>query len=298
MKTSCYRFFFLYIILLGLCTGLISCQDWTDEKLIATLTKKCDYNLIGISGPYSTEPYVEVEYCKDDGRGNNIIVSEMVTPPVLLGGHKINVLCDSIIEIVGHGNNESKYKTTGNYRLVLKHQYGKNESEYFRIINHSLDKSIEYFIAGTQQMQTDNNGCNGLNVIDVMPTIYYKRAPIYYLLCPEKKYTQNLQGSSFDCNDIFYFTGDRCGDLEVKQAWTVDEVMALYRAEFNNSPEIKLYIDTHFSSLGRLSNAIRSNNPYVKFKHFYGVIMPNEELKGNSDLPLLATPSLFDDNFN
>jgi hypothetical protein len=67
-------------------------------------------------------------------------------------------------------------------------------------------------------------------VSDVMPTIYYKHAPVYYLLFPERKYMQNLQGNSFDCSETFYFEGNRCGDLKLDQAWSVEEVMALYRS--------------------------------------------------------------------
>jgi hypothetical protein len=145
-------------------------------------------------------------------------------------------------------------------------------------------------------MKTNGSGCNGLGVFDVMPTIYYKHAPVYYLLFPERKYTQNLQGNSFDCNEVFYFEGNRCGDLEMDQKWSVEEVMALYRAEYNNSSDVMLYIDNHFDDFGRLSKVLHSGNSYAKYKRFYGVIMPGEELKGSVDTPLLATPSLFDDD--
>jgi hypothetical protein len=57
-----------------------------------------------------------------------------------------------------------------------------------------------------------------------------------------------------------------------------------------------LYIDIHFDDFGRLNKALYSGNSYVKYKQFYGVIMPGEELKGGADMPLLATPSLFDDD--
>ena len=72
-------------------------------------------------------------------------------------------------------------------------------------------------------------------------------------------------------------------------------MMGLYRAEYNNDPEIELYIDTHFDDLGRLNKALHSGNPYVKYKRFYGVIGPGETLTGGSDIPLLATSSLWGD---
>lgn len=204
----------------------------------------------------------------------------------------VNISCDSIIEITGHSHKESKYKTTGNYRILLKHQYGEAEAEYLYIINHSTDKSIEFFVAGSQDMKINGNGWE---VIDVMPTVYYRHAPIYYLLFPKKKYTQNLLGSSFDCDDMFYFENSRCGNLELNQAWSVDEVMDLYRVEYRNDPETELYIDTHFDYLGRLNKALHSNTPYIKYKRFYGVIMPGETLIGGNNIPSLATPFLFDD---
>lgn len=285
----------LKLFIMMICLSLVSCQNWTDEKLVATVSKTCKYNIIGITGPESTEPYVEVRYCKDDGHGNNVIVKEMLCPPILFGGHPVNISCDSIIEITGHGHKDSKYKATGNYKILLKHQYGEGEAEYLHIINHSIDKSIEFFVAGSQDMKIKGNGCNGWGVIDIMPTVYYRHAPIYYLLFPQKKYAQNLLGSSLDCNDVFNFEGNRCGDLELNQGWSVDEVMGLYRAEYNNDPEIELYIDTHFDDLGRLNKALHSGNPYVKYKRFYGVIGPGETLTGGSDIPLLATSSLWGD---
>lgn len=63
----------------SLVNGLVSCQDWVDEKLMATVSKTYKYNIIGIAGPESTEPYIELRYCKDDGHGNNMIVKEMLS---------------------------------------------------------------------------------------------------------------------------------------------------------------------------------------------------------------------------
>lgn len=270
---------------------------WTDEKFITTITKECNYNIIGISGPWSEEPYVEIQYYKDDGNGNNVLVSEMTSPPFLFGGHKVNILCDSIIHICGSSNNHSKYKVDG-YELIVKHSYGETDSEYLRIINHSADKTIEYFIAGSREMETSDKdkGCNGLPLIKTMPAVYYKHAPIYYLLFPNKKYTQNVQGNAADCNDVFYFEGNRCGDLILEKPWSVDEVMNLYRSEYRNSPDIRLDIEVYWGDLGRMTQIINSGKPYIQFKRFYGTIMPGEELRGNNSLPLLATPYALDAN--
>ncbi|MDR3119684.1 MAG: hypothetical protein LBU44_09795 [Mediterranea sp.] len=74
---------FKRIIVILCCTVcLSSCQDWTDEKFIATVAKECNYNVIGISGPPSAEPYVEIQYNKDDGHGNKD--GEMINPSIRL----------------------------------------------------------------------------------------------------------------------------------------------------------------------------------------------------------------------
>lgn len=282
------------ILVLLLC--LSSCQDWAGGKYVATVTKKCNYNVIGISGPQSEKPYVEIQYNKDDGNGNNVLVSELVSPPFLFGGQKVNILCDSILSIWGHSNNHSKYKVDG-YELVIQHSYGKTSGEYLRIINHSTDKTIEFFIAGSRDMETETEkGYSGFPEIKTMPAVYYRHAPIYYLLYPEKKYTQNVQGYPSNCNDIFHFEGNKCGDLVLDKPWSVDEVMNLYRSEYRKSPDIRLDVEVNWGDLGRMTEIINSGKPYIQYKRFYGTIMPGEELKGDNSLPLLATPYALDTN--
>jgi hypothetical protein len=131
-----------------------------------------------------------------------------------------------------------------------------------------------------------------------MPAVYYRHAPVYYLLFPDRKYTQNVQGIESDCNDIFYFEGNKCGDLIVEQPWSVDEVMNLYRSEYGNSPDIKLYIEVSWSYIGRMTEVIQYMHHYqdMPFQSFYGMILPGEELRGNISLPLLAIPSVLDNN--
>jgi hypothetical protein len=277
---------------------LSSCQHWEDEKFVATVPKKCNYNVIGISGPSSEEPYVEIQYNKDDDNGNNVRVSERVSPPFLFGGQKVNILCDSILYISGTVSYR-KYRING-YELVVHHSYEETDGEYLRIVNHSTDKIVEFFIAGTREMETEGKGCRGIPVIKTMPAVYYKHAPIYYLLFPDKKYKQNVQGNSSDCNDIFYFEGNRCVDLIVERPWSVDEVMNLYRSEYRNSPDIKLDIEVSSDYWGRMTEVVRWMHQYqdMPFKSFYGTILPGEVLRGNISLPLLATQSVLDDRID
>lgn len=297
MKKTFFNGLYCPVLLLLAILGLSSCIQWQDQIPVATLPKTCKYNIIGISGPESGEPYVEIQYCKDDGRGKNIIFREMLRPPILFGNHKVNILCDSIINAGGYNRKDrTKYKAMGGYQIIVKHDYGENGAEYLRIVNHSADKTIEFFIAGSQEMETCNSDrSSNMKYIISMPSIYYKKAPIYYLLFPESKYPHNLLGEPSMDNDVFYFEGKRCGDLILDRAWTVNEVMELYRAEFKNDPSIELYIDDSFRKYGRLSAAVHLDSYPMKYKRFYGIIRPGEVLGGAYDIPLLATPSLFDD---
>lgn len=48
------------------------------------------------------------------------------------------------------------------YSLELSYDYNANVTEYPRIINHSEYRSIGYFIDGTQNLKTYNDGCSRL----------------------------------------------------------------------------------------------------------------------------------------
>jgi hypothetical protein len=282
-----------FLILL-MCLSLASCMDWYDERQVGTAEKQSKYNLIGISGPASSTPYIEIQYTADDGSGHNVTVSKMVSPPFLFGDHEVNIACDSVIGVQGSSNDKSKYKVI-RYLMKLHHEYAQGGAEYLRIINHSTDKTIEWFVAGTQNMVTKGK-CGEQECLHSAPLVCYHDAPIYYLLCPERKYTRDVayDGVRKDGStgiNVFYFSGDRCGRLELTKAWTVDEVMALYRAEYGAASDTTLQLYLNATS-ERLTEASRYNRPDRKF---YGTIGPNETFSGNEQVPLLAVPDIFYD---
>lgn len=272
----------------------ISCikpvKDSVDESKTMLIRK----NLICISGISSETPYIEIQHCIDNGSGKNIIEKLMVSPPYLLEGNFVNIVYDSITIYMGDD--------PINYQLWIKRDFSEDGADYLQIINHSDVSSIEFFIAGTQNIITeDGNRCGNYKSIEYLPSIYYKKAPIYYLLKPEAKYTQNLSGSSSECGDIFYFEGNRCGDLFLENAWEINDVVKLYRAEYNNSKDTVLYVDNQsLADGGRLINAVNSTQwRYNRLYNgkFYGVIPPKGRLVGNEQLWLTATNLIFEENF-
>ncbi|GHT52454.1 hypothetical protein AGMMS49982_12730 [Bacteroidia bacterium] len=276
------------ILLFGvLLTHIISCcEEPVDVMSVAAKSKGYKTNIVGIAGQASTEPYIEIIYSVANGTEGNITKSVMVSPPYIFENNSVNIVYDSLTYVMG---NRFLY-----YQLMLKHDYGEGGAEYFRIINHSVDKPIEFFFAGTQDVVTEPSG-GIMELVVFLPGVYYKKAPIYYLLFPEKKYKHNLSWGS-DMKDIFYFEGNRCGDIELTSAWSVEDVMKLYRAEYRHSPDTILYVDTRAALDGsRMTEPPKYSDHRLKDKIFYGIIRPGEELKGNPSIGLLATPWIFDD---
>ena len=97
-----------------------------------------------------------------------------------------------------------------------------------KIKNHGTDP-IEYFIAGTHKLRT--HGYNNKNdLIDITPRVLYNNTPIYYMLFPEKTYKGELYTCITPiCNEV-----ERVS-FQVNEYYTVEDVMKLYRAEYNNS---------------------------------------------------------------
>jgi hypothetical protein len=249
-------------------------------------------NLVGISGAPSPEPYVEIIYSTDDGQGQgtNRTESLMVSPPYVFQNSNVNIIYDSTIY--------TQKKHDVSYRLTLKRSYEEGGADYFRIVNHSTDKTVEFFLAGAQDVkEADSKNENGVAEAKILPSVYYRNAPIYYLLYPDKKHHRNLTIHGV----VFYFEGNRCGDLELTSAWSVDDVMQLYRAEYRRSPDTLLSVDViEAQSRGRMtSKPVYKHDYRMENGTFYGVIPPEGQFRGDENFWfwLPATPWMFNEHF-
>ncbi|MDR1021805.1 MAG: hypothetical protein LBL94_00785, partial [Prevotellaceae bacterium] len=117
------------------------------------------------------------------------------------------------------------------------------------------------------------------------------------LLYPDKKYHKNLMWE----NIVFHFEGNRCGDLELTSAWSVEDVMQLYRAEYRHSADTLLYVDGGGESNGKrmaihpayAANSSTGTTDRRLAPRFYGAILPGEQLTGDENFWLPATPIMF-----
>jgi hypothetical protein len=83
--------------------------------------------------------------------------------------------------------------------------------------------------------------------------------------------------------------GTYCGDIELTAAWSINDVMQLYRAEQRQSPDTVLYVDIQAAyDGGRMSNSPKYSDTRLKSKTFYGLIPPQGQLKGDEKIWLLA----------
>jgi hypothetical protein len=162
------------------------------------------------------------------------------------------------------------------YYEKLLHDYEEGGAEYFRIINHSADKEVEFFVAGAEDYEWS-----------ILPSVRYQKAPIYYLLYPEHKCPYNFED--------YYGEGNRCGELILTESWTVDAVASLYRAEYSHSDTTKLYIwnlqnnEYDNYSMADYTNGVVPYREEYRDSIFYGVIKSGKQLAGNNKLWLLST---------
>ena len=263
MKKSFLSITFLLVI----CSLLISCFGNYGITLVVvdTRTSLMGTNIIGIAGEPADEPYIEIIYsvADDENPGFNKTASIMVSPPYIFQNDKVYVTYEVMEDYDSAGplNNGHIYK--------LKREFEEGGAEYLRIINHSQDKSVEFFISDILRLKSDSELWS-----PSLPGIEYNNVPVYYLFFPEK---------------------NPSGDFVTEKTWNVDEVAALFKAEYSKSDNVKLLYRNY-----RLIDLINGKPTETEFQGriFYGTIVPEESLHGNEKIWLMATPILFKDNYD
>jgi hypothetical protein len=214
----------------------------TRDVFVETRTVLYKTNIIGISGTPVEDgaEYIEIRYSSagDASPGYNKTESIMVSPPYLFQNNCVYMQYDFYEDRCPDG------EPTGYYTERMRHDYREGGAEYLQIINHSVDKTVEFFFAGDQDMPKTIGEWRTMIIPTFentyfLPSVRYKKASVQYLLFPDRKpkYNPTLWGIPYN------FEGSQCGDIIVVKAWTVDEINELYRAEYNHSDEIKLFVN-------------------------------------------------------
>lgn len=232
-------------------------------------------NIIGIVGEASDEPYIEIQYSVADTEktGFNKTISEMISLPYIFQNESV-LMTFEYSEISDNSDGLSSYEKR------LLRDFDNGGAEYLRIINHSPDKTVEFFIAGAYTEEKDGGRHVSPRTSPIneeyiyLPEVWYGNTPIYFLLYPERK-PPNAN-----------FTA-------VTKAWSVEEVVKLYRAEYARSEEtqLTLYRNDYYRIIDLVEG--RGWADYLRDSIFYGKIEPNKEFQGNDRLWLLSTRSMF-----
>jgi len=161
----------------------------------------------------------------------------------------------------------------------LRRNFAEGGAEYFRVINHSPDKVVEFFLVDTF---TDLSGAFFFGAASI-PNIWHRNAPVYFLLHPDRKPDRNITAFG----NVIIFEGNRIGDLTVTDPWSIEKVANLYRAEFNRCAKVQLMFRN-----GRIVELVEDSRGTFFGRTFFCSIEPGGELRGNENLWLLGTVML------
>ena len=129
-------------------------------------------NIIGIAGEHSDDPYIEIIYSVADlaNEGKNKTESIKVSPPYVFKNNSVYITYD----YVEYGVTAPQKGKPEQYSKFLRRNFEEGGAEYLRIINHSPVHDVEFFVSGHKGRS-------------IAPEIWYRNAPIYYLLYLEQK---------------------------------------------------------------------------------------------------------------
>lgn len=263
----------MYVTAIVIVTLLTSCPSSPNiETEWSRVKELIQYNLVCITGNSDESNYVEVSYSEYDAiSGKNKVVTKNVTPPCIIGGHWVQ------IEKMPTTSNKSSDTT---YYFYFKTSY--QEAAYLSINNRS-NTPIEYCFVPVQVSKSNSSSsCKSKPYVYRYPLVNYKNLPIYYWMFPERN---SLWGDFFagDCLPITWQTPSK--------TLTINEVLQLYREEFNNSNTTKLYV-----TYGGLYPIKRvkdiEKNDYYQYA-YYGSIANSSTINMGAEYPVLALPILW-----
>jgi hypothetical protein len=244
-----FCFLFAYSFLFSGCYLVYTSFEEIRTGLIGT-------NIIGIVGPTSSKPYIEIiySYADPENSGQNRTRSRWVTLPYVFQNNNVYMTYLYFESSTSSGGGPSGFG-----RILLR-DFEEGGAEYFRIINHSPDKTVEFFIAGAPSIFHEN--------FVPRPAITYNNVAIYHLLFPEHNHPANPGG----------------------RRWKLHEVLALYHAEQRRCPNVRLMV-LHTDRMIDLQEGRVPGSAIFRGSIFNGIIEPGKALQGNENIWLLATPS-------
>lgn len=254
----------------------------------ANKTKILKHNYIAVNSVDGSPCEVEVSYSVFlSGNTENIIKTEILTTPFVVGGEVVKVVYDSLTfeSHLGkrHLHNE------------LKRNYSPKGADFLSIKNLS-NIDLEYCIVGNQPIKyysidevklKDFSNADEIDITKVIkntPCPIYKDTPILYLIKPELAPQTDVYIQKFNPKiaEKISLKTPNFVQLIVDIPYSASQIIDLYNQEYTNANML------YFSYYSRYIESNSVNNGKNKIKH-YGTIPANETLSNTGQIWFINT---------
>ncbi len=297
------RIFNVYIILF-ISTFFICAQCEKNEIELLNPDAKVilQHNYLIITSADGQPAQVEVKYTVLGIGGENEQKTLRKTTPFIFGGE--NVCCSYSIK---------RESANGYIRHYLNRNYQPNGADYLSIKNLSSSE-IEYAVIGNNKItyynvndlsngnstyftQNLNTLLDKTKVIEQPPIPIYKKAPILYLLFPDKAPQHVcyalLEGDGTTEGGLFKakkvpLKSPYVGDLTLTTPYTIEQIMELYKQEYENQGSILFsnYVAYTLKQQGkRYTYSLKEEGERGDRKLlYYGKIAPHQSLDNQGEI--------------
>ncbi|MDO5105503.1 hypothetical protein [Capnocytophaga sp.] len=281
-----------YIIKLLLIIGIFisfqgSCTKPEIER-VTEKTKTLKHNYIIINSVDGSPAEVEISYSVFVvGNTENIVKTETLTTPFVIGGEEVTVVYDSLT--IGYRPNEKRH-----LHNLLKRNYNPKGADYLSVKNLS-NTELEYCVIGNQSIQyhsvadvklifSNTNEIDITRVVKSSPSPIYKDTPVLYLIKPELApqtdvYTQKNNPKIAEKISLKtpYF-----GQVVAHTPYSVSQIIDLYKQEYNYSNVL------YFSYYVQYVEKNSANSGKNEIKH-YGKIPAGQTLTNSGQVWFINT---------
>lgn len=283
----------------------------------ANKTKLLKHNYIIVNTVNNTPVDVEVNYSVYDvDSGKNIVKTQTLITPFLIGGEEVQVTYDSLLFV-----KRDKKRRLSN---KLKRDYSPKGADYLSIKN-SSGIDLEYCTIGNEPIKYQSiRGVDGYEfananeidkskVIRYSPTPIYKGTPVLYLVKPtlapqENVYVARSNGTyrngGFAIRNVHAqataLKTPTFGEVTLHTPFSLPEMMALYKKEFTVGKvlyeDYSEYDFSFFSGMeGNNSLKNRTITGLPKESHYYGKIPAGKTLQNTGQMWFINTVHGFDE---
>lgn len=282
-----------YIIKILLVVGVFisfqgSCTKPEIITEISNKTKILKHNYITVSSIDGSPCEVEVNYSIFiAGNSENIVKTEILTTPFIIGGEEVKVEYDSLT--ISYRPNEKRH-----LHNELKRSYSPKGADFLSIKNLS-NVDLEYCVVGNQPIKyysiddvklkfSNISEIDITKVIKNSPCPIYKDTPILYLIKPElapqtEVYIQKFNPKIAEKTPL---KTPNFGQIVAHTPYSASQIVDLYKQEYTNGNTL------YFSYYTQYIEKNSANNGRNKIKH-YGTILANQTLSNTGQIWFINT---------